>query len=347
MNVADKVYARVSHRVGKYCSGMRIAFATHTADENPDLLTSLRTRHPQHEIVQADSGNPDPVIPSAEVLVCGPLSDEQLASASKLRCQIIPFTGIDRVQASEYLRRGIAVLNSHGNAETVAERALALLMAVSGRVLEFDQRLRNGNWSRRNDPRHPFELWRSLRGMRVGLLGTGAIGTAVATLLEGFGSELRGCNRSGRPTLRVPDVTTDVNELAAWADAMVVSLPLTAATRGLVDARVLAALGPQGLLVNVGRGKVVEERALYKALRDGEIYGAGLDVWYQYPRPFWTESQPSELPFTELPNLVCSPHAGSHTAEGKRDQLLGALDALEAWLAGDPSGHSVDLEAGY
>ncbi len=347
VDVTNEIYSCISHRQPEYCRGMRIVFATHTAEENPDLLAELGGRHPKLDIVQAESSEPDPELPAAEVLVSGPLSDSQLAAAESLQCHIIPFTGIDRVQTNEYGRRGISVLNSHGNATTVAERALALLLALSGRVIEFDARLRTGNWSRRNNPGSPFELWRSLRNLRIGLLGTGAIGRAFAGLLQPFGSPIRGCNRGGSPAPGIPDVTPDVVALAEWSDALVVSLPLTGATQDLVDARVLSALGRHGLLVNVGRGKVVEEHALYRALRDQTISGAALDVWYQYPRPFWTDSQPSELPFTELPNLVCSPHAGSHTAEGKRDQLVGALESLEAWLSGDASGHSVDLEAGY
>jgi phosphoglycerate dehydrogenase-like enzyme len=347
-----------------------ILFHTHLAHEFPDLIRDLAERHPQHHLVVAeDERDFTERLAGADGVVTGPLAEETLEKAERLKIHFVPFAGVNRAPLRYLASRGIMLSNSHGNAPLVAERAVALAMAAAGRVAEFDRDLRNGEWHRRDDPRQPFDYWFSLRGVSVAVLGTGAIGREIARLMRPLAGRTTGLRRSGGaghsaggprgagavhgtgrndwPHDEPFDlVTDDLNAALDEADLLFVSLPLTPHTNGLIGTAEISRL-TGGILVNVSRGEIVQEEPLYRALRSGTLRAAGLDVWWQNPQGFTETTMPSALPFHELSNVVMSPHAGSHAVEGKRLQLEGTIASIDAFLRTGTPRALVDLGAGY
>jgi lactate dehydrogenase-like 2-hydroxyacid dehydrogenase len=229
--------------------------------------------------------------------------------------------GYDTVDAAEAGRRGIVVTNTPDVlTEEVADLAVALMLAAIRQLPQADRYLREGKWLER-----PFPLTATLRGRKVGILGLGRIGRAIARRLEAFGLEIAYHGRSPQsdapyhyyPTLA--EMAHDVHVLMAVA-------PGGAGTKHIVNAEVLKALGPDGVLVNVGRGSVVDEQALIAALKAGTILTAGLDVFEDEPRV------PPEL--IALDNVVLLPHvgSGSHHTRDAMGQLV--VENLVSWFSG-------------
>lgn len=201
----------------------------------------------------------------------------------------------------------------------VADLAFALLLDVSRGVSAADRFVRRGDWSRGR-----FALQTRAAGKRLGIFGMGRIGSTIARRAAGFDMEVGYHNR--RPVAGSPHAYQDsLLTLAEWADYLVVVAAGGAATRHLVNAQVLDALGPQGFLVNVARGSVVDEAALVQALQQGRIAGAGLDVFEDEPRP---------LPaLMELDNVVLAPHMASGTHETRRAMGDLVLENLHHFFA--------------
>lgn len=230
--------------------------------------------------------------------------------------------GYDNIDAAVAAERGIVVTNTPGVLdEEVADLAVGLLLATLRRIPQADRYLRDGHW-----PDAPFPLSPTLRGRRVGIVGLGAIGKAVARRLDAFGVTIAYHGRS-----RQPDVDHDYHPtpvaLAAACDVLIAVVPGGAATRHLIDGAVLAALGRDGVLVNVARGSVVDEAALIAALRSGTILAAGLDVFADEP------NVPAEL--IAMPNVVLLPHIGSASSHTRAAMGRLVVDNLIAWFGGD------------
>lgn len=326
-----------------------VLFRSHLAIEFPDRIAALGDRYPQLRcVVATDPASFEDALAEVEILCAGPQPVEVLERAPRLKAHIVPFAGVDRAPLQWYTERGVVLASSHGNAASVAERALALLLAAAGRVVEFDNALRSGKWHRRNDPDRPFEYWRSLAGARVALYGTGAISRRLAELLRPLAAQIvgvRGNAAKGKPDW-LDRLYSSIEPAFAAADAIVVTAPLTPATRGAIAYQALAASN-RAVLVNVSRAELILERDLYRALRDGVLGAAGLDVWYRSPRPFSADCMPADEPFWELPNVVLSPHAASHSQAGKRGQLDDAIVAIEAFLTGAELPGRIDPTRGY
>ncbi|MBM6576528.1 2-hydroxyacid dehydrogenase [Microvirga sp. SRT01] len=227
--------------------------------------------------------------------------------------------GYDNVDVKAAAARGIVVTNTPGVLdEEVADLTLGLLLATVRRIPQADRYLRAGRWTDA-----PFPLSPTLRGRRVGILGLGAIGKAVARRLEAFGTTVAYHGRS-----RQEDVAYDYHgspvALAAACDVLIILVPGGSKTRHLVDGDVLRALGPNGILINVARGSVVDQQALIAALRDGTILSAGLDVFENEPHV------PPEL--SANPDVVLLPHIGS-ASQATRAAMGGlVVDNLVAWF---------------
>lgn len=227
--------------------------------------------------------------------------------------------GYDNIDVPAALARGIAVSNTPEVLDdAVAETAIALLLAVRREVVLADRFVREGRW-----PDAQYPLTAQVAGSHVGILGLGRIGQAVATRLVALGCTVSYHNRH-----RVDDVpyayAGSPVELAAAVDSLVVVVPGGAGTDALVDREVLDALGPDGVLVNVARGSVVDQPALVAALQDGRLGGAGLDVYADEP------NVPAEL--TALDNVVLLPHvaSGTHLTRAAMRDLT--LANLASWL---------------
>ena len=231
--------------------------------------------------------------------------------------------GLDRIDLAAAARRGIAVgytpdvLN-----DCVADLAFALMLDVARGLSAGDRFVRRGAW-----PGGGFPLGRRVSGARLGIVGLGRIGRTIARRADGFEMDVRYHSRravNGVPWRHEPELAA----LARWADYLVVITAGGEGTRHLIDARVLEALGPDGFLINVARGSVVDEPALVHALAERRIAGAALDVFEREPHV------PPEL-FT-LDNVVLVPHIASATRETREAMGQRVLDNLCAFFAGAP-----------
>jgi len=281
-----------------------------------------------------------------EVVVDGDPS-EALLDGARLRRVLVPFAGLHpRLRERAAARPHLRVHNSHYNADMVAQHAVALLLAATNRIVPIDGAFRHGDWGRPDDPeRQSLQL----DGRHALLLGYGAIGKAIARRLTGLGLTLRALRRNPDPDDPVPSVGPDgLLEALERADVVMVSLPGTPETEGMIDRAAFARMKPTTVLINVGRGSVVEEEALYQALRDRAIFGAGIDVWYQYPadREARSHTPPAHLPFAELDNVVMSPHRANDVLDWQTASARAVLTTLGAIAAGEER-NLVDVGAGY
>ena len=223
--------------------------------------------------------------------------------------------GYDRIDVAAAAARGLPVAYLPGTtAGCVADHAMALLLALARRVVAGHAFISRGAWMETR-----FPLTHRISGRRMGIYGLGAIGMAVARRAQGFDMEIGYRNRSPRADAPYRHFAS-LAELAAWSEILVVACPANAETAGTVNAEVLAALGRDGLLVNVGRGQIVDEAALVAALDAGAIGGAGLDVFAVEP------CTPKALIGRD--NVVLTPHVAGGTQETWRD----TVNKLEANL---------------
>ncbi|KRB72715.1 hydroxyacid dehydrogenase [Nocardioides sp. Root190] len=231
--------------------------------------------------------------------------------------------GYDNIDVPAALARGIAVSHTPDVLDAaVAETALGLLIATRRRFVAADRFIRDGHWADGS-----FPLTGQVSGSQVGVLGLGRIGRTIAGLLEALGCEVSYHSRHEVPGVPYAYHQTAVG-LADAVDNLIVIVPGGPATAGLVDRPVLDALGPDGVLVNVARGSVVDEDALLAALTDARLGAAGLDVFADEPHV------PKAL--VALDNVVLLPHVGSATEETRAAMRTLTLDNLAAWLAGEP-----------
>jgi lactate dehydrogenase-like 2-hydroxyacid dehydrogenase len=235
--------------------------------------------------------------------------------------------GYDGVDAAAAKARGVTVTHTPDVLnDDVADLALGLMLCASRQLPQADRYVREGLWASRG----PMPLARKMSGARLGLVGMGRIGQAIATRALAFGMSVAYTARSARAALPYRYLP-DARVLAAESDFLVLITPGGAATRKLVDASVLAALGKgrgEGILVNVARGSVVDEAALIDALERGVIAGAGLDVFENEPQV------PERL--RALPQVVLVPHIGSATAATRQAMADLAQANLDAHFAGQP-----------
>ncbi len=231
--------------------------------------------------------------------------------------------GVDAIDLVEAKRRGIRVTSTPDVlTDDVADLALGLMLAVSRKIVEGDSYYRSGQWATALLP-----LATRLSGKRLGIVGLGRIGQAVARRAAAFGMPIAYFARTARAGSPYP-FHASLTELAANSDVLVATLAGGSATARIIDAAVFKALGPSGIFINVARGSVADEEALIAALSSGAIAGAGLDVFLNEPNP--------DPRFLTLPNTVLQPHVGSGTVESRRAMGQLVRDNLAAHFAGQP-----------
>ncbi|MBN9519639.1 D-glycerate dehydrogenase [bacterium] len=242
--------------------------------------------------------------------------------------------GVDHIDVTAAAARGIPVGNTPGvlNGAT-ADLAFALLLAASRRVVEGDRYARGPDFLR-FDP--SFMLGREVHGTTLGIVGMGRIGEQVALRARGFGMTVLYCNRRRNEAAEITLGATHVtlHDLLARADHVVLAVPLTPETRGLIGRAELARMKPTANLINVARGAVVDVDALTTALRADRLHAAALDV--TDPEPL-----PRDHPILTLPNAIITPHVGSASVETRRRMAELSVENLLLGLAGRPLRHQV------
>ncbi|MDG4663625.1 2-hydroxyacid dehydrogenase [Mycobacterium sp. 236(2023)] len=280
---------------------------------------------------------PDEELRDAEVFVGSRFTAEMARAADNLRLVHPAAAGTDRIDFGA-LAQDVLVANTFHHEQSIAEYIVGAAVMLQRGFLTQDARLREGVWATsvydRSIPQMP-----TLGDAHVGFVGFGHIGQRTWKLLQAFGCSASAVTGSGRVSddtgLSWVGDTGQLGRLMRDSDVVVVSAPLNSHTEGMIGAAQLQALGSDGVLINVGRGPLVQEQALFDALSGKVIKGAAIDVWYRYPVD-GVGCTPSDLPFETLPNIVMTPHSSGVT----RDTFAGRAEDVAAnigrLLRGEP-----------
>jgi len=267
-----------------------------------------------------------------------PVTAEIMDSAPKLKVIANVGVGYDHIDVTAATERGISVGHTPGVlSETTADLAFALLLAAARNVVRGDRFIRGGQWKGYN----PNLLWGAeVNGSTLGIIGLGRIGRAVARRARGFDMTVlyHDCDRLPEWEERLAVQYVSLEDLLSQSDFVTIHTPLTRQTRHLIGRKELARMRNTAVLINTARGPVVDSKALYEALRDGVIAGAGLDVFEHEPLS-------TDDPLLTLDNVAVCPHLGSATVKTRTKMGVMAAENLLAGLKGRPLPYPVNPEA--
>ena len=275
-----------------------------------------------------------PALAEAEIVV-GHIWKEDFPAAPRLKFLQSPAAGLDLIAASA-LPGGVTVCNVDGHEQAIAEYVVMTMLALSHQLLDIVIAFRGGSWKAGGAGGGP--LHGELLGKTVGIVGYGKIGRGVAKRAAAFGCRVLAANRS--PVADPDDAVKiypldELDRMLPECDVVAITAGLGPETRNLIDAGRLALMKPTAFVINIGRALIVDEEALYNALRDNKIGGAAIDVWWRYPSAAEPNARPSRFPFHELPNVLMTPHCSSAT-DGARDRRLSVIAAnLDRYARGD------------
>lgn len=290
---------------------------------------AVLARRPDEEVIER--------LPDVDVVVGGRFTADMAAAAKSLRLLHVPGAGVDRVSL-DALAPGVTVCNTFHHGRSIAEHVVMVSLMLSRHVLLTDRMLRQGTWSSvAVDP--DVRMNTTLAGRTVGVIGLGEIGSEVVRALTTLGMRAKAVRRDPVvPEGLVLDHVADmsgVDELLSTSDVVVLTVPLTDETRGMIDARRIALMRRDAMLVNVARGQLVDEDALFDALAAGRIGGAALDVWWGHPKD-GPGVKGYTRPFEVLDNVVMTPHNSGHTDETFRGRAADIRANVDRLIAGQP-----------
>jgi len=294
------------------------------------------------------------LITDVDVIIAYKVSEKELLAAKKLKHIQVPWTGTETLDF-DLLKKfpNITVSNSHSNALVIAEHTVALLMASAKRIVRSDRMMRKGNWSSRYDEENSSYLYQK----SLGILGYGAIGKKVAKMMKSaFEMKILAIKRS--PERTDPDALydyiggqnkKDLEYVLKNSDYVLVSLPLTEETKDMIGEDELNLMKPTAILINIARGSIINEKALYESLKHKKIAVAGLDAWYNYPKD---KKNPVNVfqnyPFRELDNVILSPHRAFKVHQ--RAEIVTAKDVINNLLLvskGEKPKNQLNMDLGY
>jgi phosphoglycerate dehydrogenase-like enzyme len=278
--------------------------------------------------------------------ILGPGNLPALLAAPKLELLVQSWAGTDWASPA-LLPQGVILCNSGGHGAPMSEFVMAAILSHVTEIRELEAELRRGDWSRSGRNPDPTVLHGDLAGKTIGLVGYGEIAQAVAKRAQNFDVRLIAIARSERPAAPAPldwiGTSADLHRLCQESDIIVVTCDLNAETEGLIDAAAFTAMQQHCFLVNVARGEVVEEEALYEALATRKIAAAAIDTWYRYPTNILDpEPDPdrggpfrgSRFDFYSLENIVVTPHCSANSQGADRGRYKIIIETVTDFAAG-------------
>ncbi len=300
-------------------------------------------------ITYKDTENLRSLSPQANGVVIGDISNEEVENAKNLEIIFGPWTGIDFLNKGTLKKRRIVLANTHGNSKAVAEHTVSLSLALLGRIVEYHNDLERGLWHGFTKGSPKEDLWVSLMGKNCGILGLGNIGLQLAKILKnGFNCHIIGFKK--HPTKEwyefVDEINFDLSKVVQKSDIIFNVLPLTKETVNLLNWELLSQMKGK-FLISVGRALIIDEHALYRAIKEGILAGAAIDVWYNYPKSRDEVALPSVYPIHTFKNVVISPHVGGFTVEGQTSMIDETIENIKSYLTVGVPLSKVDLDLEY
>lgn len=285
-----------------------------------------------------------------EVVIGGTFTKEDLEQAKKLKLIQIPFAGVDKLDFNLYKNYpDMFICNIHANKNAVAEHAFALILALAKNIVVNDRDLRLGRW-------HGFstkEPTIQLQGKSLGIVGLGSIGWEIAKIGHALGMKVFALKRKiEEKDLKKKDILAflgekkDLEKVIKESDFIVVAVPLTKETSGLIGEKELKLMKGK-YLINISRGVVIDEEALFKSLKEGNLTGAAIDTWYQYPTSEQRKVFPSKYDFHKLDNVVMSPHTAGYTDKALEENIKYVFDNIVKIYFGEEPENRINPELEY
>ena len=282
-------------------------------DVPDDLIKSVESAGQGRYIVRnlvkvADTSKPD-----VEVVVIGRnslITKEFFDEMPNIKLVQTISAGVDSIDFSILPNNVVLCSNAGAYRESMAEHVFAMVLSLGKNLIRNHERLHNGLYQSAQDGIY-------LGGKTIGIIGAGGIGRSVARVAKGFQMRTIGINTSGRPIQNFDEVWTleRLDDVLGQSDVLVISLPLTTRTRQLIGVHEFSLMKENCILVNVARGAIISQEALYSHLKTHPMFGAGIDVWWKYPKK--GEKFILDFPFFELPNFLASPHNAEGVPESK------------------------------
>jgi phosphoglycerate dehydrogenase-like enzyme len=315
---------------------LRIVFHGPNASQfRPGIEALIRHGHDIQTLSdRLDGPNERVAFETADVIV-GVRLQADLPRPMQAKVYLAPAAGTDAINTT-LLPEGCALCNCFGHENAIAEYVMAALLARHVPLAQADTDLRQQRWTHWAGA--PDALRTELGAQTLGVIGLGHIGRTLAERAKAFGMRVHACNRSPmtHPCVDQSWPLSDLTQFMGSADAIVLTLPLNAETQGLVGKEALAAMRPDAVIINVGRGAVLDEQALFEALAHKRIGGAVIDTWYQYPPAGQSTGTPSKLDFASLDNLIMTPHMSGWTQGTVRRRQQTLADNIRRLSQGQP-----------
>jgi len=323
-----------------------IIFLNKLNDYWNEKIEGLREKFPDVRFIPVrDENNKEKYLAKASGIVASKITVEEINKAVNAKILFVPFTGVNFFPLKELKRENFIVANAHGSSKFVAERALTLALTLLGRIIEYHNDLSRGYW-------HMYEgmsgQWTSIHDMVCGILGVGHVGRNLAKLLKAFNCTVIGFKKHKikKNIKYIDEITNNLNEVIDKSDIVFICLPETYETKGIIDNEILSKMKGK-YLINVGRGSIIKEEALYNNLINNTLSGAGFDVWYNYPKGKKEKLHPSNYPIYKLRNVVITPHNAGNTYKARKLNIDETIKNIVSYLKKGKPVTEVNLKVGY
>jgi len=285
-----------------------------------------------------------------EVVIGGSFSKENIEQAKKLKLIQIPFAGVDKLDFDLYKNcQGIYICNIHSNRTAVTEHAFALILALAKNIVTNDRDLRLGRWHGLSTKEPTVQL----QGKSLGVVGLGSIGWEITKIGHSLGMKVFALKRKieekdieKKNILEFLGEKKDLEKVIKESDFIVVAVPLTRETKGLIGKKELKLMKGK-YLINISRGVVIDEKALFKSLKEGNLAGAAIDTWYQYPSSKQKEISPSKYDFHKLDNIIMSPHTAGYTDKALKENIKSVFDNIVKIYYGEEPENRINPKLEY